>query len=208
MTVEGPDGTRSQTRSDYLVVTVPVPQLLDWELSPALPDAQRQALASLAYGPATKVVLRYATRWWRQPGRPRAFGSNMAIGAVWEAAEEQKKAACLTLLAGGRSSAELSAILADEGVGGLNKRLRWFGRVKGQPEFTSVRWEDDPFARGGYAYFGPSFDPALRPLIGRGVGRLLFAGDHTSRQYQGYMNGAVESGQRVAKEIATLNSMR
>jgi monoamine oxidase len=101
VTVEGPDGTRSQTRSDYLVVTVPVPQLLDWELSPALPDAQRQALASLAYGPATKVVLRYATRWWRQPGRPRAFASNMAVGAVWEAAEEQKKAACLTLLAGG-----------------------------------------------------------------------------------------------------------
>jgi monoamine oxidase len=73
---------------------------------------------------------------------------------------------------------------------------------------TSVTWEHDPFARGGYAFFGPSFDPALRPLLARGAGRVLFAGDHTSQKYQGYMNGAVESGLRVAKEIAALNSMR
>jgi monoamine oxidase len=207
VTVQGPSGRRTSARADFVVVTVPVPVLLEWEWSPSLPDGQQRAFAALSYGPSTKVLLRYPTRWWRQPGRPRAFGSNLSIGAVWEAAEEQKKAACLTLLAGGTASAELSAIVAKEGTTGINRRLRWLGRPKEQPELTAVTWEDDRFARGGYAVFGPSFDPALRPLLARGAGRALFAGDHTSRQYQGYMNGAVESGWRVADEIEVLQQL-
>jgi monoamine oxidase len=65
-----------------------------------------------------------------------------------------------------------------------------------------VSWEHDPWARGAYAYFSPRFDPALRPMLARAAGRVFFAGCHTSRDYQGYMNGAVESGRRVADEIA------
>jgi monoamine oxidase len=67
-----------------------------------------------------------------------------------------------------------------------------------------MTWEDEPWARGAYAYFSPQFDPALQPLLGRGFGRVLFAGSHTSREFPGYMNGAVESGQRVAREITQL----
>lgn len=209
VTVEGPDDRRAHVNADYLVVTAPVAVVREWEFSPALPDAQRHAFDAVAYGAATKVLLRYSKRWWRQPGRPRAFGSNLPIGAVWEAAEDQKKAACLTLLAGGSASAQLASILTTEGVSGIAKRLQWLGgRTKGQAEVMSATWETDPWARGGYAYFSPSFDPGLRHLLGRGAGRVLFAGDHTSRDYQGYMNGAVESGLRVAREIVTLEKMR
>jgi monoamine oxidase len=64
----------------------------------------------------------------------------------------------------------------------------------------------DPWARGAYAYFGPRFDPALRPLLARAAaGRVFFAGCHTSRGSQGYMNGAVESGSRAAEEIAAVD---
>jgi monoamine oxidase len=69
----------------------------------------------------------------------------------------------------------------------------------------AVSWEHDPWARGAYAFFGPGFDPALRPMLARAAGRVFFAGCHTSRAYQGYMNGAVESGQRVASEIVALH---
>jgi monoamine oxidase len=62
-------------------------------------------------------------------------------------------------------------------------------------------WEDDPFVRGGYAYLDPAFDPAWRPLLARRAGRLVFAGEHTSEDWQGYMNGAVESGVRAAHEL-------
>ena len=66
-------------------------------------------------------------------------------------------------------------------------------------------WETDPWARGGYAAFDSSFDPALRAWLARPFGRLFFAGEHTSVQWQGYMNGAVESGRRAAAEIAAVH---
>ena len=45
------------------------------------------------------------------------------------------------------------------------------------------------------------YDPSLRAWLARPFGRLFFAGEHTSIKWQGYMNGAVESGRRAAEEI-------
>jgi monoamine oxidase len=71
-----------------------------------------------------------------------------------------------------------------------------------------VSWEDDPFARGGYAFLDPDFDTELRPWLARPCNRIVFAGEHTSVRWQGYMNGAVESGRRAAAEIAALHAVR
>src|SRR4029453_2836121 len=114
--------------------------------------------------------LRFATRWWRRRGRPRAFATNLEIGAVWEGGEEQRKTALLTLLAGGSASAALKSILATN-PGGLTTRLRWLGgRIDEVPAVVSVSWEDDPWARGGYAVISPAFDPALNDALSRGSG--------------------------------------
>jgi monoamine oxidase len=50
-------------------------------------------------------------------------------------------------------------------------------------------------------FLDPGFDPAWRSLLGRRAGRIVFAGEHTSERWQGYMNGAVESGHRAAREL-------
>jgi monoamine oxidase len=110
----------------------------------------------------------------------------------------------LTLLAGGRASGELRAIISAEGMHGVLHRLRWLGTPAPLLAARTVTWEDDPWARGGYAYFDPSFDPKLRDWLSRPAGRVLFAGEHTSHRWQGYMNGAVESGRRVAAEVRAL----
>jgi monoamine oxidase len=207
VTIENPAGRRATARADYLVAAVPAPLLLEWSFSPALPEMQRGALESLVSGPATKAVLRFATRWWRRRGRPRAFATNLSIGAVWESGEEQRKAALLTLLAGGSASAALRSLLK-ENPAGVTTHLRWLGRKVGDaPAVVSVCWEDDVWARAGYAVFSPAFDPALRDALARGSRRILFAGDHTSRDFQGYMNGAVESGLRAAEEIGHLERL-
>jgi monoamine oxidase len=193
---------------DYIVVTAPVSVVRDWRFDPELRDTQRRAFDALSYGPATKALLRFDTRWWRRADRPRAFGSNLPIGAVWEAAEDQRGAAILTLLAGGQASVQLQSILAHESTAALVSHLQWLGRPSDTPPSTwSVTWEADPWARGGYAVFGPSFDPAWRFELARTHGRVLFAGEHTSKEWQGYMNGAVESGQRAARELEALHEL-
>jgi len=65
----------------------------------------------------------------------------------------------------------------------------------------SVTWEDDPWARGAYAFFDSSFPPSARSVLALPSKRIFFAGEHTSIAWQGYMNGAVETGLRAAAEI-------
>ena len=171
-------------------------------------DDQWRAISTLAYGRATRLLLQFARRFWRPATRPSAFGTDLPIGAVWDGNEEQRgRPGILSLLAGGRASGELQKILAEEGPDGVARRLAWLASTGDPaPILTSqvVVWDDDPWVRGGYAVFDPSFDPALRQWLARPAGRILFAGEHTSERWQGYMNGAVESGLRAAAEVRAL----
>jgi monoamine oxidase len=99
-------------------------------------------------------------------------------------------------------------MLAAGGPQAVVRSLRWLGAPSRLLATRVVRWEDDPWAKGGYAYFHPGFDPAWRAELGRSFGRVLFAGEHTSARWQGYLSGAVESGRRAAAELVVLAGAR
>lgn len=198
-----------QRQCDYLVFAVPATLLRRIPITPALPSQQHEAIARLKYGRATKTLLQFSRRFWRVPGRPRAFGSPLPFGAVWDANEEQRGGAgILALMAGGAASDATGETIEKEGAEGLARSLDWLGsRRAGVLAWRQVVWEADLWTRGGYAFFDPGFDPALRAWLARPCGRLFFAGEHTSIAWQGYMNGAVESGRRAAAEIAATHAM-
>ena len=199
--------TTSPVACDYLVLALPATTLRRVPITPALPAQQHDAIARLAYGSATKTLLQFSHRFWRIPGRPKAFGSALPFGAAWDGNEEQRgRPGILALLAGGGASAASQEILAREGPQGLADALDWLGSKRAVPVASrQIIWENDPLARGGYAYFDPGFDPSLRAWLARPCGRLFFAGEHTSIKWQGYMNGAVESGRRAAAEIVAVH---
>jgi monoamine oxidase len=190
--------------SDYVVLALPATTLRRVPIVPALPPHQHQAISTLRYGRGTKTLLQFDRRFWRAPGRPRAFGSPLAYGALWEGNEEQSgRPGILTLLAGGGASDATQLTIEREGIERFAAGLGWLGADGAQLTASrQIVWQSDPFARGGYAFFDPTFDPSLREWLARPAGRLFFAGEHTSLRWQGYMNGAVESGRRVALEIA------
>ena len=128
------------------------------------------------------------------------------MGAFWDANEEQAgEVGILTLMAGGQASEDTQKIVAQRRVEGLVDVLEWMGsRSATLLHSRIVTWEDDPWAQGGYAYFDPSFDPHLREWLARPHGRIVFAGEHTSVNWQGYMNGAVESGLRAVEEVCAM----
>jgi monoamine oxidase len=71
--------------------------------------------------------------------------------------------------------------------------------------FEAVRaksWGQDPWQQGGLTAFGPG-ELSFLPVNARREGRILFAGEHTSR-WNGWMQGAIESAQRVMKELCDL----
>ena len=199
-----------EARYDYLVCALPATTLRDVVFEPPLPDMQRQAIAMLKYGAATKTALQFDRAIWRKRGRPRAFGTPLPIGAVWDGNEEQvrqrnsrtPKAGILTLLAGGGASAATREMLAAHGPSRIVRELTWLDLGTTQmTAWTAMSWELEPWSRGGYAFFDPQFPPAIRYALARPMERIFFAGEHTSLRWQGYMNGAVETGLRAVEEV-------
>jgi len=192
-----------QRTVDFLLFALPAPLLRRVPITPALPAQQHDAIARLRSGRATKTLVQFSRRFWQAPGRPRAFGSNAPFGAVFDGNEEQRgKPGILALLAGGSASDSSQSMVARDGARGVAASLAWLGSSQADVVHSrQITWEADLWARGGYVYFDPSFAPALRLWLARPAGRLFFAGEHTSFRWQGYMNGAVESGRRAAAEI-------
>jgi monoamine oxidase len=199
----------AQLSCEYLVFALPATVLRRIPITPALPQQQHDAFVRLKYGRATKTMLQFSRRFWRIPGRARAFGSPLPFGAVWDGNEEQRgRPGILSFMAGGSASDATRDLFTRDGPEALAKSLEWLG--VGRAELIASRqvaWEEDPWARGGYAFFDPAFDPGLRSWLARPAGRLFFAGEHTSNKWQGYMNGAIESGRRAAAEVAAVHAL-
>lgn len=194
VTAVGPDGLQQQFEGDAVVITCPASTVSGIAFNPPLPDAQARAIRSLRYGCATKVLVQ--TEHEPFTGHARAFATDSPVGAFW-----QGPGRVLTFLGGGSASRALRT-RAERGATSLLSELCWLN-LAGMPVVAShwCSWDDDAFARGGYAYFDPGFDPAGRALLGQRAGRISFAGEHTSEKWQGYMNGAIESGLRAAREV-------
>ncbi|MEV6813956.1 NAD(P)/FAD-dependent oxidoreductase [Micromonospora sp. NPDC051296] len=62
-------------------------------------------------------------------------------------------------------------------------------------------WSLDPWSKGAYSAMKPGQYTRFFGIEGAREGNVHFAGEHTSIEYFGYLNGAIESGERVAKEI-------
>lgn len=204
--VRSGNGHASSLSSDYLILAVPATKLRTLDIRPALSDEQAAAFSTLAYGPVTKTLLQFDRRFWKKGSRPLAYGTNLAIGAVWDANEQQKgRAGILCLMAGGLASRATRKLLSTGSAADLLRELEWLGDTQTKlVTMHAVAWEENPWVQGGYAVFSPTYDPALRSCLTRPYGRILFAGEHTSLRWQGYMNGAVESGLRAAAEVQAL----
>jgi monoamine oxidase len=198
-------GRLVEKQADFLVCALPPTTLGDVTFEPDLPEIQRRAIATVAFGPATRVLLQFDRRFWRRAKQPTAFGSPYPFGAVWDGNEQQRgPAGIVSLLAGGGASADLQRLVEHEGTSAVVPHLAWLGRPASLLAARVITWEKDPWAKGGYAFFDTSFTPSDRDALARPAGRVLFAGEHTAVRWQGYVNGAVESGQRAAAEIRAI----
>jgi monoamine oxidase len=65
-------------------------------------------------------------------------------------------------------------------------------------------WASDPWTHGSYAAFEPGQYTRYWGFVGRPEGRLLFGGEHTTLAAQGFLDGAVASGERCAREVLRL----
>jgi monoamine oxidase len=70
---------------------------------------------------------------------------------------------------------------------------------------VAQRWALEPWSKGAFAVFYPGQMASMMPHLARPEGLLHFAGEHTS-SWMGWMEGALASGERAAREVLSQGS--
>jgi monoamine oxidase len=189
---------------------------------PALPEEKQSAIRNIPMGHVVRIVLLFRERFWERLDIPGSGAHEDLSQLGFIHYPEARIPTWWSLLplhapvlvgwAGGTGAEKFAGLSEAEFVSGALGSLK---RIFGASE-TSLRkillrsyahdWNTDPFSRGSYAYL-PVDGLAAQQALTRPIQRtLFFAGEATSVGHIGTVHGAIESGQRAAKEVlASLN---
>lgn len=195
--------TVEQVSADRAVLALPFSVLRQLELGDAFARHKRALIAALRYESVTRLLVHTRTRFWLQGGLDGSANTDLPVGAVRDfSAGQAGTAGILGGDATAAASRRLSAMTEGERVhAGIENLGRVFPEVTAASAGgSSVCWDNEPYARGAWAYFGPGDMSSMFTQVALPDGRIHFAGEHTSTLC--FMEGAVQSGQRVAQEIS------
>jgi len=177
---------------------------IDYE--PSLP-AQRDGLTQrVPQGSVIKYEAVYPTPFWRRAGLNGYANSDRSpVGFTYDNSPPSGKPGVLLGFVVGRQARQLSLrSVSSRRNAVLASFARLFGAEAARPsQLIEYNWSAEPFTRGCYVGYMPpgvwsDFGAALRSP----VGRLHWAGTETAEVFNGYMDGAVRSGERAAAEVA------
>jgi predicted NAD/FAD-dependent oxidoreductase len=193
--------------ADAAVVTVPVGVLQsgEFEIQPALPPAVAEPLGRLRMNAFEKVFLRFTDRFWddgvyavRQQGPDAAWWHSW-----YDLTALHDTPTLLTFAAGPAAVATRS--WTDERIASsaLEQLRRLYGDAVTEPtHVTATRWQDDPYARGSYAYMTVGSSTEDHDALAEPVGGVLhLAGEATWTDDPATVTAALYSGHRAACRV-------
>jgi monoamine oxidase len=205
-------GRTEDVTAGRVVLALPFSTLRDVDLEGAgLSEAKRRAIRELGMGTNAKLHLEHADRPWYEAGLDGCSISDTGLQVTWEESIAQEGAAgLLVAFTGGtrgasfpvdRAHGEAPAAVRDEALGDEAAVLGPAVAAQATGTARLDSWVHDPCTAGSYSYWGVGQYTGIRGEEGRPEPPFHFCGEHTSLRYQGFMNGAVETGDRVAAEI-------
>jgi monoamine oxidase len=191
-----------QLEADAVICTIPYGVLRHIAVTPEWPTEKRRVIDSLYYGPVERIIFQVSDRYWEREGLngfgvcdkgfevwAPTFGSSGKRGLLQSYVFEQYAAE----LDGLTESERVQRVIADmdEVHPGLRRYL----------ETTIIKsWSNDPWQRGAFVVYRAGQQKWYAEICRR-VGKVWFAGEHASG-WPGWMQGALTSGIKAAKEVA------
>jgi monoamine oxidase len=166
---------------------------------------KEQAIREQGMGTNSKLHLQFRSRPWRQRGFTGESYSDRGYQSTWEVTRAQAGASGILVdYTGG-------TIGASFGSGTPTSRAQQF-LAQAEPVLPGITqawngkaaiefWPAYEWTRGSYSYWKVGQYTAFSGVERERRGTCHFAGEHTSIDFQGYLNGAVETGERAAAEI-------
>jgi len=196
-------GNRRTFSADYLICAIPFPVLKHVEISPGFSPAKQQAIAQLGNTSVVRVFLQTRKRFWLDEGLTGSATTDLPIVTAYDKAHYLPVTrGMLEVYAAGEKARKLAAMNADERLSfTLNQMKLLFPNIAEHYEGgASVCWDHEEWTRGAYAWFKPGQMESFLPHFAKPEGRIHFAGDQIS-PWPGWMNGALQSGNRAAREV-------
>ncbi|MDQ1453215.1 MAG: monoamine oxidase [Acidobacteriaceae bacterium] len=196
------NGLQQSLRADAMICTIPFSILRSIEIHPHFTSLKHQAMEQLRYAPVVKVAFQTKSRYWQKQGLS-GFAEMDHSAEIWNPSWDRPgERGILQFYQEGERALRLDRMGEDER---LNFAASFVGRVfpglQADPERSiSYSWQHNEWARGAYSELRPGQMFAFSPALVSREGRIHFAGEHTSAE-PGWMQGALASGFRAAKEV-------
>lgn len=191
--------------ADRVVVAIPPVLQADILFEPALPPHRQQLLKHMPMGAAWKCYAIYDRPFWREQGlNGLAATPDGHITVTFDNSPPDGSRGILMGFVLGEQAQDFARLSDDER---RRSALRSFATFFGPEAAEPLRYLDHSFlneawSKGCYAAVPvPGFWTSVGQALRQPVGRIHWAGTETSDIWNGYIDGAVRSGERVAAEI-------
>jgi monoamine oxidase len=195
-------GRTRRIEAARVILAIPFSTLRQIDVRPAFSSAKARVIEELPYFPATRFLLQTRSRFWEAAGLSGSARSDQPA-EMWDCTYDQPgERGILGCTVGGELGDSLARKTAAETLAsGIDVVAQTFPEVRAQfDKGSAMRWVLEPWSRGAFAVFHPGQMTSMMPDIARPEGRVHFAGEHTS-SWMGWMEGALQSGERAAREI-------
>jgi monoamine oxidase len=209
LTFSKDSGSLSVT-ADHVVLALPFSLLRAVNYSKAgFEPLKVTAIRELPMGTNSKVHVEFKNRFWYGAGNNGNTYADTGYQSTWEVSRAQGGGAGKGILVdytGGTIGASLGGDTPASAARRFMSQLQpLFPRTDIASQWTSRAtldfWKAYPWTKGSYSYWKVGQYTKFSGIEKEQQGNCHFAGEHTSQDFQGYLNGAVETGERAAGEI-------
>ena len=173
--------------------------------SPALPKGKAKLLAALIPGTLTKATAVYDRPFWREAGLSGQGVSDVGPArTTFDNSPPDGSVGVLFGFVGGSAYAPWGPLPADQRRAQVLESFAAFvgDQARTPVDYFEQDWTKERWTRGcPVAHVAPGVLTKYGPWLRRPVGKVHFAGTETADYWLGYMDGAVRSGERAAREV-------
>jgi monoamine oxidase len=199
-------GRATTTVADHVVLALPFSMLRSVDYSKAgFEPLKSTAITELGMGTNSKLHVQFSRRYWNDLGCNGNTYADTGYQNTWEVTRAQPGASGILVdytggtigasFGSGSPTTRAQQFLAqlEPVLPGISKY--WNGRA------TVDFWTAYPWTKGSYSYWKVGQYTKFAGMEAKRQGNCHFAGEHTSIDFQGYLNGGVDTGEKAAAEI-------
>jgi monoamine oxidase len=192
-------------RGRHVIVAIPPTLAGRIDYDPVMPAWRDQLTQKAPQGSVIKINVCYDEPFWRAEGlNGQAFGDRGPIKFTFDNSPPGARAGVLVVFLEGAEARRYGRTSAEERRRVvLDSLVAYFGPRAGEPvDCVELDWAAEEWTRGCYgAHFAPGVWTQFGPGLREPVGRIHWAGTETATEWSGYMDGALQSGERAAAEV-------